>query len=73
MVFDRQAKLSRLGEGDVLEVVDQRPQVHDIVAQVAHGLCRIARQAVDDGLQPALQRSQRRAQFVRDVVQQLLA
>ena len=72
MVLDGQAELPRLGERDVLEIVDQRPQVHDVLPEVAHGLRGIARQAVDNGLQPALQCRERRAQLVRDVVQQLL-
>ena len=65
-----QAQFACFREREFLEIVDELSEVQHLVAHVAIRGGGRGRQAVHPRFQPAAQRRQRRAQFVRDVVQQ---
>ena len=65
-----QPQLARFGERELLEIVDELSKVQHLVAHVAIRGGGRGRQTVHPRFEPAAERSQRRAQFVRDVVQQ---
>ena len=55
-------------ERDDLQILDEAREVPHLFVRAGQRLRRIRREPVDDRLQPALERRERRPQLVRDVV-----